>query len=70
MQQYVQDKATLTAVGAVTSGSIGWLDILNQFLETGVLIVGLVSGILSVYFHIQRYRRGKDDESDNSNKRQ
>lgn len=32
---------------------------LNEFLETATLLVGLLSGIFALFFHIRRWWRGR-----------
>lgn len=60
-----QGKADSAAAAALSAGGIAWLDILQQSLEWGVLILGFVSGCFALYWNIKKYREAKNVNKSN-----
>lgn len=44
----------------VTTAAVAWTDVLHSFLEWGVLILGFVSGLFALYWHIKRWRKERE----------
>jgi hypothetical protein len=50
----INHKGEISAATTAAAGAITWLDMLQGFLEWGVLLFGFVAGGFAVYWNISR----------------